>query len=1402
MRGMDVRTLLEHGLNRWERKLDARLIGELASGFRAWRRGRGTPAEGDAATLLPEELVGFLQQEVEREARGLAALRDRNADFNRRYTRAATEAERRQHILDYARDLGSTRWQLREDRRAFGRWFGHDAITDRYVRRHGAAERRIAFCLKRLGAVTALLLGGAPANAGESLWRRLGLERLVRPLLGHDGDTRVAEAAFACLAAALGALPAGSQEGLVDDATLAFIYRAALDPRQPVSVQCEALRLVRALSAAAFAKVLRHRLLRPADGDDLFVRRCAVGLLGECLPASPELAELLPVAARDPSPFVRQALARALRQAPAASVRTWLRALARQDAVPQVRAAALWEGLALLRRPDVADHVRRLLGEALEQEEHEFVLRVAVHVAASGARGLVGGEGPLLAAWRQTVMPGLDRLHTQAASLAVRRWAAQARERIWCLTDPAARALHDRLRSALARVPPGRGRRLPPHSLRGLDEALVGRVLSVLAQEDFGYDLDRGWLGTRVTRGHVFGFRLWRFLHELRHSDPAKRQAFRHTIGRTSRAGLRAPSAVLSELAETKVPGEPLFISRESGWRPYLPLPDDLLSSLDRGFLAPPVHFYTSEGVTELEAPRSPWARLWAQVRLNWSFAHYARLRNWQEGDQSSPAAYLQAASKLGFRVRVRPHDDAGAADPAVLRFFPAVLPLLFLGDVWDRLWDLGQSFATYFSSVYDNTVPDLVMFTLGAMAVFYGRHWYLNFTFQRARRRLPLVVGGWGTRGKSGTERLKAALFNALGYGLVSKTTGCEAMFLVAHPYGKTREMFLYRSYDKATIWEQRNVVLIADALGAEVFLWECMGLNPSYVMILQRHWMRDDISTLTNTYPDHEDIQGPAGINIPEVMTRFIPEGSRLLTSEEQMRPILAHAAAGLGTAFRAVGWLEAGLLPPDVLKRFPYEEHPYNIALVLALADELGIDRDFALKEMADRVVPDLGVLKTSPAAALRTRRLEFSNGCSANERHGCLNNWIRLGFDRQDHEADPGVWITTVVNNRADRIPRSRVFAGILVNDISADRHFLIGGNLSGLVSYIRESWDEAVRSLTLWPESDGAASDPLRVLEAMARRFRRAVREETVRARLRIMLEALAGPQAEALEALWQDPAALRERLTAAGCDAKLLDATVEHLSEDLKGLQEYRAFAERLRQAGAGQHAELDRAFRDLLWHWFEKKIVVISNYYAPGDQIIDRICAETPPGFRNRVMGIQNIKGTGLDFVYRWEAWHACHRLCAQLRGPDPAQAGQALRELAGFHDYGLLSEAFVRETVEQVRQAPWAQREEVQAQLRLVLANLEEKMVHVREGVTRTWTTTGWSAWLWTLVEAFLDAGDAVKRRKTANRIYRDLATERISHERAALELQGLIKRQKGGWLLKKVEALQHLLRRQPKE
>ena len=649
------------------------------------------------------------------------------------------------------------------------------------------------------------------------------------------------------------------------------------------------------------------------------------------------------------------------------------------------------------------------------------------------------------------------------------------------------------------------------------------------------------------------------------------------------------------------------------------------------------------------------------------------------------------------------------------------------------------------------------------------------------ARKKIPLVIGGWGTRGKSGTERIKAALLNALGFGIVSKTSGCEAMFLHAHPYGDVKEMFLFRPYDKATIWEQHNLVCLAEQLNCEVFLWECMGLTPSYVELLQRQWMRDDIATITNTYPDHEDLQGPAGINIPQVMTKFIPPQSTLLTSEEQMYPILESAARELGTDIHSIDWLQSGILPPDVLERFPYDEHPFNIALVLKMADELEIPRDFALKEMADRVVPDLGVLKTYPCAPWRTRRLEFVNGMSANERFGCLGNWTRSNFDKADPEKESDTWITIVINNRADRIARSRVFGSIVAKDINFDRCILIGNNLAGINGYIRESWAEWVSEVKIAGEG---VDVPGSILMAMAKRFRIPYREALVKARLDAMLTPVCSQtERDEITSLWQKPEQIELRLSQSKYDS--VPEIAKFLRKDLQLLESYQNFAKKLEVATDSVSETLNEEFHGLLWEWFEQKLFTVEDYYATGNKVIEHICDETPPGFYNRILGMQNIKGTGLDFVYRWQAWEACYKACEQLSSPVTQTADKGLSTLASFQEYGVICEETVRQTVAEVRESASAQNEKYQAELTLILSHLQGALEKARAQMTVVRNQNKISK-LIEFLEAFLDAGDAVKRRKKANQIYKDLATERISRDRAVLELQALNNRQKGGWLV----------------
>ncbi|NOQ36185.1 MAG: hypothetical protein GQ569_09860, partial [Methylococcaceae bacterium] len=1180
------------------------------------------------------------------------------------------------------------------------------------------------------------------------------------------------------------------QESSISAASLRFIYHASLQSTQSVWVQCDALELLKSASPSSLAITLRKRLESPAkNNDDLFVRRKAVQLLGEQLKKQPYLIELFTLALKDESSSVRQKIPAALLSADKNIIEQYYPQLLFDDTVEQVRAAALLELVPLLKRRDCFEIALEYLNKSLQTEIDKFPLRVALKVCVDGLIALQESSLssqtnniPLRESVRikpvelyvNKLVISIAKLHKNAKSLAVRRWAAQTREVMFCQHNSLLKQQLEDLRSFVITIKPSKTKRLPERFARLSDKEL-GRLLSIIAHDDYGFDVERGRFGCFITRGHAFGFRWWRFIHEFRYPSPDKRQAFVHTKGRLFWGHLRIPSAILSELAETKVPGEPFFIGSEEGWRGYLPLVDEVISALALG--AKKTYFYHAEGITELQPPRSWFKRHWVSWQLSWRFVDYARLRNWQESNQEPASSYLQALAKLGVTVSFQGHHHPqieDTVDPVVLRFFPAVLPF-DTSVLWENL-------NNYFISVYENSTHELAVFIAGAIAYFVTKQLYLYNKMKKARANIPLVLGGWGTRGKSGTERIKSALMNALGYSIISKTSGCEAMFIHAHPFGELREMFLFRPYDKATIWEQHNLVCLSDKLKCEVYLWECMGLTPSYIDILQRQWMQDDIATITNTYPDHEDLQGPAGVNIPEVMTQFIPHKSSVVTTEEQMLPILAAAAREVDCDFTAVGWLEAGMLAPDVLARFPYDEHPFNIALVLAVGYQLGVEHDFALKEMADRVVADIGVLKTSACATWRSRRLEFINGMSANERFGCMGNWSRVGLDKLTIEDNPDTWITSVINNRADRIARSRVFASIVVKDISFDRCVLIGNNLSGFISYIREAWAEWIAGISL----DTDDQTPDEVLLAMAQRFRVPYSDELVKTRLQKMLEG----QEQALNI----QACLDVYQQADELNALLTQNTVAHRQEindflqlDLSALKSYKDFSDKLKQADNQISDKLQAEFEQLLWQWFEVKLVVVEDYYSTGNQVIKQICDATPPSFYNRIIGMQNIKGTGLDFVYRWQAWDICHKACQQLSSDSVTESAKGLQVLAAFQEYGFLAEETVRDTVTKVTSSAIAQNERYQAELKLILSNLEQALDKLTQQDSQQSGSNNetWLSKINDSLEAFFDAGDAVLRRKKADRIYQDMVDERISHDRAALELQALNKRQKGGWL-----------------
>ncbi|TMM48190.1 hypothetical protein [Qipengyuania marisflavi] len=1334
--------------------------------------------QGEGWSVLARITIRFAKSQA-------AQMQQLNADaalFNARFATVSDEAEKRGAILDFAAKIGADARQLRRDRKAFDAWFDSDAVIERYRRRVGERERAYGFAIERAG-----MLAGRAMQEGEVTGSGALLARELAPLLAaarsHRGDPRIREAAY------LSFLHVANSSGeeattLWTDTALRDTRRAALDLGESVWTQCHAFSALLAASPRGLAPVLEQRIASARGGESaarqssqLFLRRHLARMIAGAVGRHAFLQSSLQLLSTDPDGAVRQAVAQAIPILPPELVNPYTTRF-RLDRDPQVRAQIFADPAAIAAAGGIEPYRGHLL-RVLAREEDGFVLRVAIDASRLLCEWAIENSDEQAEATARALQQALVDLRQRIADPKIRRWASEAYEHIWLLGDAEGQAIAAKVRAAAGRLREGESCRVGAlgDAVAG-DPEKVGRVLAVLAQRDFGFDLVEA-RRPLLRRGDRIVRRLWRVLFELRVNATDKRQAHLHTTGREFIGTIAAPSPRIAELAPTKVPGEPLFQSEDGNWRNWLPLVDHVLGAVDLG---KPVRLFTSEGVTTIHPPAGMLRRARLYWRVSANFARFAEARNTTGHD------FVKLLRAEGIDLTFTPHQAVHLeeeepaplpADESVTRFFSVGAPFALLPIFWDNA-------VSYFATVFANTLVQLAVFVLLAWLWFFGRHIVIGRHARRVRDAIPLRLGGWGTRGKSGTERLKAGLINALGPPLVSKTTGCEAMFLNGEAFGDLTEMFLFRPYDKATIWEQYNLIAIARRLKARVFLWECMGLNPSYVRVLQQDWMNDNIGTLTNTYPDHEDVQGPAGRNIPEVMTEFIPAQSVCLTTEEEMLPILQEGADRVHTRMRAITWKEAGLVHQQLLDRFPYEEHPYNIALVAAMGDELGLEDDFSFKEMADRVVADLGVLKTYPQARIDDRLLEYVMGNSANERFGAMGNWTRMGFDEHDLSRDPEVFVSTVVNNRADRVPRSRVFARILVTDIAADKHFLIGSNIEGLIGFIEEEWDIYAAAQSLVAEGE----EPLAVFDRLAKMQRIPASEAELFGRLEAMVSGVGADLSGEELVLAASGGAL-----AALLESKAVphgDAILEHYEQ----IAEYHKAYAKLRGAisSSGDPASHDADMRALLRRVFMAKLVPVRDFYIKGEMIVRLIAAQTPPGLLNRIMGMQNIKGTGLDFVYRWQAWEAVARACEQALDPDPAVADKGLAMLSSFQEYGALSDERVRHTVAKLVAADNLPPSYSPQQVAAIPARLDEQLSVYAEadeadgsggGGKQDGAASRLRAYLLAMLEGFIDGGDAISRRRKADKIYEAMIAEQISSPRAALELKKLTSRQKGGWL-----------------
>ena len=277
----------------------------------------------------------------------------------------------------------------------------------------------------------------------------------------------------------------------------------------------------------------------------------------------------------------------------------------------------------------------------------------------------------------------------------------------------------------------------------------------------------------------------------------------------------------------------------------------------------------------------------------------------------------------------------------------------------------------------------------------------------------LKIRVNVNGTRGKSTATRLITSVLEEAGYNALGKTTGTAARIIY-----KGTETKIKRKKEGSNIKEQIAVIREAKQKNANALVCECMAVRPDYQKVYSHNIIKANICVIVNVLEDHLDVMGPTTDQMALAFGETIPYNGTLIITNNKYTRYFKDIAKKRHTKVYVARNQD---IPKGYIEKFSYVLFPDNIALALAVARALNINKKIALDGML-KANPDPGALNIKEIHdEKKDINFNFVNAFAANEPASSLaiiDKVNELKYDTKD--------LVVLFNGRPDRIDRTNQF----------------------------------------------------------------------------------------------------------------------------------------------------------------------------------------------------------------------------------------------------------------------------------------------------------------------------------------------------------------------------------------